>query len=207
MSHDTIVHAVVRPAVRLIAKTPIVPDHLTILRFLSGVAAAVAFARGDILPGSFIFIVSCLLDRADGELARQTQRFSQHGHRYDIWADWSAGALTFIGLGIGALHGPLGLAAPILGVLSAVGTTALYWSINVLQAHKTLPHVAAATGRVLVDPDDGMFVIPPLLWLFGAPGVLLPAGMATPVLAAVMIQRMIRAQANLAAERSAPNPR
>jgi len=207
MSHYTIVHAIVRPAVRLIAKTPIVPDHLTILRFLSGVAAAVAFARGDILAGSFIFIVSCLLDRADGELARQTKRFSQHGHRYDIWADWSAGALTFIGIGIGALHGALGLAAPVLGVLAAAGTTALYWSINVLQAHKTLPHVEATSGRVLVDPDDGMFAIPPLLWCFGPAGVLLPAGIVTPLLAVPMVLRVIRSQSNLTAKPSASNPR
>ncbi len=207
MSHDTLAHAIVRPAVRLIAKTRIVPDHLTVLRFLTGVAAAVAFARGDILPGSLIFLVSALLDRADGELARQTQLFSQHGHRYDLWADWSAGALTFIGLGIGALDSPLGLAAPVLGVLSAIGTTALYWSINVLQAHKTLPHVATASGRVLVDPDDAMFAIPPLLWCIGAAGVLLPAGIVTPVLAVAMVLRVVRSNAHLTADRPAPNPR
>jgi hypothetical protein len=207
MSHNTIVHAIVRPAVRLIARTRIAPDHLTVVRFLTGVAAAVAFARGDILAGSFIFIVSCLLDRADGELARQTQRFSQHGHRYDLWADWGSGALAFIGLGIGALDGPLGRAAPVLGMLSAVGTTGLYWSINVLQAHKTLPHVENAGGRVLVDPDDGMFAIPPLLWCFGATGVLLPAGILTPLLAGPMVLRVIRSQANMSGQRSSPNPR
>jgi phosphatidylglycerophosphate synthase len=47
-----------------------------------------------------VFLLSALLDRADGELARQTRRVSQHGDRYNLLADWGAGAITFVGLGV-----------------------------------------------------------------------------------------------------------
>jgi hypothetical protein len=195
MSHDTIVHRIVRPAMRALASTPVTPDHLTALRFATGLAAAAAFARGGsgwVDLGAAVFLVSALLDRADGELARQTQIFSRHGHRYDLIADWSAGALAFIGLGIGARAGGLGWAAPVLGVLAAVGVTALFWAINVL-ALPNLPRLADARGRALLDPDDAMFAVPPLLWCFGANAVLLPAGILAPLLAIAMLPRLRRA--------------
>jgi phosphatidylglycerophosphate synthase len=191
LSHDTIVHRFVRPAVRLLAKSPITPDHLTALRFATGVAAAGAFAKGGrdwIEIGAAVFLLSALLDRTDGELARQTGRVSQHGHRYDLLADWSAGAMTFVGLGVGARGGPLGLAAPILGVLAATATSVLFWAGNVSKPPER-PHHPAAGVRVLMDPDDAMFAIPLLLWGFGASAVLLPAGTLTPMLALSMLWR------------------
>ena len=191
MSHDTIVHRVVRPAVGLLARTPITPDHLTALRFATAVAAAAAFAwggQGWVEVGAAVFLLSALLDRADGELARQTRRFSQHGHRYDLLADWSAGAMSFVGLGLGARGGPLGLAAPVLGLLAAAGTSVLFWAINVRDAREP-PRHPAGRPRVLMDPDDYMFGVPLLLWGVGATGVLLPAGTLTPLLALWMLRR------------------
>jgi hypothetical protein len=191
MSHDTIVHRIVRPAVRTLAKTPVTPDHLTILRFATGLVSAAAFVLGGrrwIDIGAAVFLLSALLDRADGELARQTNRFSRHGHRYDLLADWSAGAAAFIGLGVGARFGPLGPAAPLLGVLAATGVTVLFYGINVRQV--TPPRYAADGGRVLVDPDDAMFAVPPLLWCFGASAVLLPSGILAPLLALRMVLRL-----------------
>ena len=189
MSHDTIAHRVIRPSIRLLAKTPVTPDHLTLLRFASGVAAAVLFATGRTDIGGAVFLVSALLDRADGELARQTGRFSEHGHRYDLLADWSAGAMAFIGLGLGARGGPLGALAPVLGLLAAVGVSVLFWGINTLEM-RSLPRFSGRAGRVLVDPDDAMFAIPPLLWCFGAAAVLLPAGTLAPLLALWMVFRL-----------------
>jgi archaetidylinositol phosphate synthase len=189
MSHDTIIHRFVRPAVRVVAKTPVTPDHLTALRFVTAVVAAAAFARGGqhwVWIGAAVFLLSAFLDRADGELARQTKRFSQHGHRYDLIADWSAGAMTFVGLGIGAREGWLGAAAPVLGALAAAGVSVLFWAINVREV-APLPRFAADNGRVLMDPDDAMFALPPLLWCFGASAVLLPAGVLTPLLAIWMV--------------------
>lgn len=185
MSHDTIVHRVVRPVVRLIARTRVTPDHLTALRFATALAAAVAFARGGdfwVNVGAGIFLVSAFLDRADGELARQTRRFSQHGHRYDLLADGAAGVMAFVGLGVGAAAGPLGPMAVVLGLLAGIGVATLFWQINV-QELGSLPQLTGGSGRVLVDPDDVMFVVPVLLWCFGAEPVVLATGTVPPTLA------------------------
>ncbi len=192
MSHDTLVHRIIRPAVRMLAATPVTPDHLTALRFATGLAAAAAFARGGqgwVAIGAAAFLLSALLDRADGELARQTRRFSQHGHRYDLLADWSAGAMTFLGLGVGARGGPLGLAAPTLGLLAAAGSSVLFWALSAW-AERRPPRDAAGNARALLDPDDAMLAIPLLLWSFGPAAVLLPAGILTPLLALWMIRRL-----------------
>ena len=130
-------------------------------------------------------MLSALLDRADGELARQTGRFSQRGRRYDLWADCAASMTAFLGLGLGATHGFLGVAAPLLGLLAAFGVTVLFWQDNSGRSDQ-LPRYTAVSGRVLVDPDDAMFAVPVLLWCFGPEMVLLLAGTVIPALASWM---------------------
>ncbi|MCH8834893.1 MAG: CDP-alcohol phosphatidyltransferase family protein, partial [Proteobacteria bacterium] len=60
-------------AVRPLVGTAVTPNHLTTLRLATGLAAAGALAVGT-SPwqhvGAAIFVVSLVLDRADGELAR-----------------------------------------------------------------------------------------------------------------------------------------
>jgi archaetidylinositol phosphate synthase len=202
MSYDTIIHRIVRPPVRVLARTGVTPDHLTALRFVTGLAAACAFAAGGrrwVEIGAGVFLLSALLDRADGELARQTRQSSRHGHRYDLLADWSCGVMAFIGLGIGARGGALGFAAPVLGLLGATGATVLFWGLNIREL-PNLPHYAAGNGRALVDPDDAMFAIPPLLWCFGASSILLPSGILAPLLAVWMLLRLRRVSSRVAAQ-------
>ncbi len=185
MSHDTILHRAIRPAVRRLARTRVTPDHLTMLRFATGLLAAAAFVQGEELwvdVGAGIFLVSAFLDRADGELARQTRRFSRHGHRYDLIADGTAGIMAFVALGLGATDGPLGFLAAVLGLSAGVGVAALFWQINV-QELGSLPQYANGSGRVLVDPDDAMFTVPVLLWCFGAEPVVVATGTVPPVIA------------------------
>ncbi len=191
MSHDTAVHRAIRPAIRVLAKTRVVPDHLTALRFATALGAAVAFAqgaRGWISVGAGLFLISALLDRADGELARQTRRFRQHGYRYDLLSDCAAGVLSFIGLGFGAMGGPLGPWALVFGLVAGLGVTILFWQIDV-RGERELPGIAGAGGRAVIDPDDAMLLVPPLLWCFGADAVLWPAGTLTPALAPWVLLR------------------
>lgn len=185
MSTDTIPHRIVRPMVRLLARTRVTPDHLTGLRLATAVACAAAFAQGGdfwVNVGAGIFVVSALLDRADGELARQTRRFSQYGHHFDLLSDCAAGVMAFVGLGIGAAGGPLGSMAIVLGLSAGIGVATLFWQINV-QDLGTLPQYVAGNGRVLVDPDDVMFVVPVLLWCFGAEPVVVATGTVPPLIA------------------------
>jgi archaetidylinositol phosphate synthase len=69
--------------------------------------------------GSGIFVVSMLLDRADGALARWSGKTSPNGHKYDIIADSLSNALAFVGIGIGQRHSQLGDFAIPLALLQA----------------------------------------------------------------------------------------
>ncbi len=120
MSHNTLIHQAVRPAIRLLAaRTRVAPDHLTALRLVTGLGVAAVFAQGGgadwLLLGSCLFLFSALLDRADGELARQTRRFSRRGHQWDLLADCTCTVMVFVGLGVGAVGGPLGVGSVVLG--------------------------------------------------------------------------------------------
>ena len=188
MSHDTLLHRAVRPVVRRIARTRVTPDQVTALRFATALAAGAAFAVGGyrwVAVGAALFALSALLDRADGELARRTRQFSRRGHRYDLVADCAADVMAFIGLGIGAMDGALGRSALTLGVLAGAGITAMFWQMNA-KVPATLPRYADDKGRVLADPDDSIFIVPVLLWCFGAELVLCAAGIVAP-LAAIWI--------------------
>lgn len=184
LSQDTIVHRVVRPAVRAIAPTGVRPNHLTTLRLITGLAAAAAFAEGSrtwLVLGGAIFLLSFLLDRADGELARQTGQSSRAGHVYDLISDCTSSVAAFIGLGIGLVPA-LGWAAPLLGVLAGAGIGALFWQLNVLRLAKVRGHTLFG-GRITVDPDDAMVFVPLLIWLGAALPMLVAAAAITPLAA------------------------
>ena len=97
-------HAVARWCILPLLKTPVAPNHLTTLRLLTGLAAAGAFAVGDyfwICWGGVLFVISAVLDRADGELARLSGRISPGGHWYDLSCDMLVNMVVFVGIGFG----------------------------------------------------------------------------------------------------------
>lgn len=182
MSHDTLIHRIVRPAVRAVAGTRVTPNHITTLRLITGAAAALAFARGGAFwpaVGGAVFLLSMLLDRADGELARQTGRSSPGGHTYDLVSDCSANAIAFLGIGVGqaAVLGPIG---PLLGLLAGAGIGAMFWQIHVLKRVEVRGG-RFWDGRVVVDPDDAMALVPVFVWCGAEVPVLAAAAAITPV--------------------------
>ena len=184
MSTNTLIHRIVRPVIRRIAHTRITPNHITTARLLTGIAAALAFAQGEALwlaIGGVIFLLSMLLDRADGELARQTGRSSVNGHRYDLVSDCTSNILAFIGIGVGAVPA-LGVLGPLLGVLAGVGIGALFWQLNVLKLVESRPF-SAWDDRFNADPDDAMVFVPLLVWAGAAVPTLVAAAAITPLAA------------------------
>ena len=184
MSTNTLIHRIVRPAVRRIAPTRTTPNHITTLRLLTGIAAALAFAQGEALwlaIGGGIFILSMLLDRADGELARQTGRASVSGHRYDLVSDCTSNILAFIGIGVGVVP-TLGLLGPLLGILAGIGIGALFWQINAQKLVELRPY-SAWDDRFNADPDDALILVPLLVWIGAAVPTLIAAAVITPVAA------------------------
>ncbi len=178
MSHNTLIHRIVRPAVRLIAPTGATPNQVTTLRLATGAASIALFACG---PGVWmnvagvIFLISMLLDRADGELARQTNQMSLAGHRYDLWCDCTVNAATFIGIGASFSAKDAGL-----GGVAGFAIVILFWQLNVVKV-AAVRTFSFMKGSVNIDPDDAMVLVPVLVWLGLARPMLLAAAIITPL--------------------------
>ena len=172
------------PAVRAVAPTSVTPNHITSLWLLTAVSAALAFAAGGATwptVGGVIFLLSMLLDRADGELARQTGRSSPAGHRYDVLSDYAANVLAVLGVGVGQAPA-LGAAGPLLGALAGAGIAALFWQFTGLGLARYRSY-ALWGGRVVVDPDDAASLLPVLVWWGVAAPMLAVAAAAAPLAA------------------------
>ena len=192
MSHDTWIHRLARPCVRPLADTPVTPNHLTTLRLLTGLAAIVLFATGDpaLHPAALLlYLLSMLLDRMDGELARLTGQFSEAGHRYDLFADLVCDAGLFVGIGIGEAGGWLGPLAPVLGLASGVCIALVFQRVFAFEA----AHGSGSAGfsaRAGFDPDDFIIVAPVVAALGQGSALLVVAALATPV-ALLLIHRTL----------------
>jgi phosphatidylglycerophosphate synthase len=160
MSHNTLLHRLIRPAISRLADTAVTPNHVTTLRLATGLAAAAAFAAGGTFwpdLGAGAMLLSLLLDRADGELARASGKMSLGGYRYDLFADGLSTVAAFVGMGFGArsMWGP---ASILLGLLAAVG---VLWLFLVMPKIDARPH--GSSERPL-DPDDALLGAPLLVW-------------------------------------------
>ncbi len=165
MSSDTWAHRLVRVAVRPLTRTRVSPNHLTTLRLATGLLAAAAFATGSdgwVAAGGGLFLISSLLDRADGELARLTGKTTRWGHQYDLWSDALTTVLVFVGIGIGLRTGPMGEWAIALGLVAGLAIAIMF---VVAERIKNLQQTEAAIPSFRgLDPDDSLFLVPPLAW-------------------------------------------
>lgn len=188
MSHHTLLHRSLKPVVRGLAAIRVAPDQVTLLRLLTGLGSAVMLARGPegLRTGAALFLVSALLDRLDGALARWTGRFSRHGWRLDLIADCLSTMGFFIGLGLGirAFLIPdllpdmaASWVSPALGLVAACSIALLFRQHGRMQPE-------GDAGRVRpFDPDDVMLTLPVLLWFDQGGVVLLAAGTLSPLAA------------------------
>ncbi len=175
-------HAIARWMVRPLVGTAITPNQVTTLRLLTGLLAAAAFALGSTdgrLWGGLLFVLSTLLDRADGELARITGRTSPGGHRYDLACDLASNAALFFGIGIGVAQGGMGITAVVLGLVAGLSIAAIFRIVFGLHDHGSNPQQAfGAASRF--DLDDGLFLIAPIAWLDLLQPLLLAAAIGAP---------------------------
>jgi archaetidylinositol phosphate synthase len=180
LSHNTWVHRIVRPIMRPLVGTRVTPNHLTALRLITGLAAALLLAAGDArlsdIAGA-IFLLSFLLDRADGELARQSGRISPSGHRFDLYADYSANILVFLGMGVGMEKGALGGLGIALGAVAGAAIGMIFWIVSRVERLEGPAAFPTAKG---FDPDDGMILIPLAIWLGAERYILTAAAIGAP---------------------------
>src|SRR4051812_33512590 len=182
MSHNTWTHAMVRPLVRPLTTSSVTPNHITTLRFATALAAfgLLAFGHGewnDLAAASFL--LSFFLDRADGELARQSGKSSPWGHRYDLVTDALANILIFLGIGIVLRDSQLGNGAIALGLVAGCSIVAMLWLMSRVEQ---IDGVGAATFSATAgfDPDDAMLIIPVAIWLNGEMPILIAASIGAP---------------------------
>ena len=182
MSQDTLLHRGLRRPVGFLVQTRTTPDMLTTLRLLTALLAAACFIHAGRLmaAGAGLFLVSALLDRADGELARQSRRFSRIGPRFDLTADCIAAMSIFIGLGIGVRSRArlLPRAHLELGLSGAFSVAAIFLLLRAYVASAS-PAPGGATARPF-DPDDIMLLLPLVIWCAGAGWIVLASGIVAP---------------------------
>jgi archaetidylinositol phosphate synthase len=195
ISHDTWIHKGVRAAVRPLIRTRITPNHITTVRLLTGLAAAAMFAIGGPLwphIGGALFVISVVLDRADGELARLGGKSTPWGHTYDLIADAVCNAAVLAGVGIGLRDGPFGGWALPMGLLAGGSVAFILWSvIRVEEAEGARAAELPAIGGF--DVDDAVLFIPITIWLGGGAPLLVGAAVCAPTVAVFFLWRLIRA--------------
>jgi phosphatidylglycerophosphate synthase len=112
-----------RPAVRLLAHTPVTPNMVTTGGLIVAIIAAFLFARGfyaSYVAGALLFFLSGLFDEVDGMLARITFRESVFGTWFEGLVDETTYLLVFSGITVG-LYRERGSGELIYGYLLIVG--------------------------------------------------------------------------------------
>jgi len=182
----TWVHYVARWCVRPLVGTPVTPNHLTTLRLISGLAAAALFAAGEpwVQLAGALFVVSALLDRADGELARLAGISSRGGHLYDLASDAVVNAAVFAGIGIGLRGGALGDWAVAMGLAAGVGVGTIFLIVARMELlARPAIGLKPFAGKGGFDPDDALILIGPIAWFGLLSPLLVAAALGAPLFA------------------------
>ena len=149
-------------------------------------AAAGAFAAG-VEPwqhvGGGLFLVSMVLDRADGELARLTGATSERGHAYDLIADAVSNALVLAGIGVGLRDSVLGLWSIPMGLLAGISVAAILGLVMAVE-HREGQGAAELKSFAGFDVDDATLGIPIAVWLGWSVPLIATAAVVAPAVAA-----------------------
>jgi phosphatidylglycerophosphate synthase len=169
--------------VRPLVDTPVTPNHLTTVRLLLGLGACVAFAmsgqRGAAI-GGILFLLSNLMDHADGELARLSGKTSRFGHLYDLWADAAVHILLFVAIGFGLRDSWIGWWAPPLGIIAGCAIAALFSLCQTLE--RRLGEKQGGVPKLgRLDMEDVLYLVGPIVWLGGLAPLLIAAAIGAPL--------------------------
>ncbi len=107
---------------RLFLRTPLTPNQITILSFLTGLLGASCFLLGSYggsVLGALLLQFSTVLDCVDGEVARVKMLESPLGEWLDITLDTVVHIAIFLGVGVAVWKQDGLAAAPLLGGLLA----------------------------------------------------------------------------------------
>ncbi|MCL7411761.1 MAG: CDP-alcohol phosphatidyltransferase family protein [Methanosarcinaceae archaeon] len=102
----------IRTAITPLAKAiPLSPNALTLVGLVISIISAAAFARGELIMGGTLILVSGVFDILDGAVARARGRMTAFGGFLDSVCDRYADAAIFIGIMYGSLAGNISTTA------------------------------------------------------------------------------------------------
>lgn len=156
--------------------TPVRPNHVTTVRLLTGLAAALLLAHGGYgwsVAGTLAFAVSNVIDHADGELARATGRTSRAGHIYDLAVDGLVHVLVFVAIGFGR-RPALGRFAPLLGLAAGLAIGLMF--VLLAEASKAEPLMLAG-----FEVEDVLYLMPIVALVNGMAPFLVVAAVGAPL--------------------------
>ncbi|MGD9535911.1 MAG: CDP-alcohol phosphatidyltransferase family protein [Alphaproteobacteria bacterium] len=178
-----------RRMVRPLINTQVTPNHLTTLRLMLGLAACAAYAVGDNLWfvfGSILFLISTVMDHADGELARMSGKTSRIGHLYDLFSDAAVQALIFVSIGIGLRDSWLGESGIALGLAAGTGVALLFIACQTLETR--LGTKQAGVPKIgIFELEDVLYIIAPITWIGGLEVLLIAAAVGAPLFLAWLL--------------------
>ncbi|CAB1277169.1 CDP-alcohol phosphatidyltransferase family protein [Candidatus Nitrosacidococcus tergens] len=112
----------------------VIPNHITTLRFATGIGSAFLFSGGEYLYlAAWLWILTGFLDHVDGELARISGKQSYFGHFYDLTVDTITTTVLFLGIGWGLRDSYLGEWAPIMGLLEGIAIAVTFQIRNIIE--------------------------------------------------------------------------
>ncbi|PHM11198.1 CDP-alcohol phosphatidyltransferase family protein [Nostoc sp. 'Peltigera malacea cyanobiont' DB3992] len=161
------------------------PNHLTTVRLVTGLVAAVALAVGDAIwvnIGAWLFALSNFLDHTDGELARLSGKSSKWGHQYDLASDAIIHILLFVCIGYGLREGKFGWWALVMGIVSGVSVACIFHLRN--QMEQRLGKDASRQPNFAgFDIEDVLYLFPIVPLLNGLEPLLMAATIGAPTFA------------------------
>ncbi|MEH1893981.1 MAG: CDP-alcohol phosphatidyltransferase family protein [Nostoc sp.] len=161
------------------------PNHLTTVRLLTGLAAAIALAVGNTIwvnIGAWLFALSNFLDHTDGELARLSGKSSKWGHQYDLVSDAIIHIILFVCIGYGLREGKFGWWALLMGIVSGVSVACIFHLRN--QMEQRLGKDASRQPNFAgFDIEDVLYLFPIVPLLNGLEPLLMAATIGAPTFA------------------------
>jgi archaetidylinositol phosphate synthase len=165
----------------------VVPNHLTTVRLLVGLAAAAAF-----IPGSYgwsnaaalLMVLSNFLDHTDGELARMSGKSSRLGHLYDLASDAVVTIVVFVAIGVGIEDSP----GKILDFSTLDGAVAGGAVALIFFLRMRIEEIAgkSATRQVSLagfETEDALYLLPLFTLFHGLEAMLVVASIMAPLYA------------------------
>lgn len=110
-----------RPLSKLLVRTPISPNQVSVVSILIGLASAGLFAWGNFLAGAVVFQLCAIIDCVDGDLARALFKQSRLGKWLDLGGDQIVHVSVFAAIGLGVARLDPTIPARALGASAALG--------------------------------------------------------------------------------------